>query len=648
MGKSRLFKEVPSFMRLFARCLVALWVLAAPLATTAVAQDAAAEAPAGAVVPAPAYAPGAVVPAPVHAIAMHGAPKYPPGFQHFDYVNPQAPKGGALKRAATGSFDSLNPYIIKGQPAAGLGMTYDTLTVQAQDEAFTEYGLIAESMEVPEDRSWIVFNLRPEARFHDGAPITAEDVVYSFNLLRTQGAPMFRYYYAGVRAVVAEGPRRVRFSFVPGDNRELPLILGEMPILPKHYWDGRAFGDTTLAPPVGSGPYRIKDFEVGRHITYERVADWWAKDLPVSRGLYNFDELRYDYYRDNTVALEAFKAGAFDLRVEMSSKTWATGYDDFPARDKGLAVLREFTDAMPSGMQGYAFNLRRPLFQDRRVREALTYAYDFDWMNDNLSTGQLVRTESYFDNSELRARGLPSEAELALLEPWRGQIPDRVFTEEYIPPSTAPPHSLRDNLLKALDLLREAGWAVKDGVLQKDGRPFRFEILLHSPQWEATTLPYARNLKRLGIEATVRTVDSAQYQNRLSGFDFDMTVVIWGQSLSPGNEQLEFYGSQAADSPGSRNYPGLKSPAVDALIAKVISARTREDLVTATRALDRVLRWSILVVPHFYVPETRIALWNRFGIPEVTPMRGVQITAWWQDSPTPRPAPSPPTGRRPR
>lgn len=582
------------------------------------------------IVSAPAVAVGQ--PQPHHAIAMHGEPKYGPDFTHFDYVNPDAPKGGSLKQAATGTFDSLNPWIIKGRAASGLSLTYDTLMTSANDEPFTEYGLVAETIEVPEDRSWAVFTLRPEARFHDGEPITADDVVFSFNILREKGAPMFRYYYGGVEKVTAEGPHRVRFTFVPGDNRELPLILGQMPILPKHYWDGREFGETTLEPPVTSGPYRVGTFEVGRFITYERVEDWWAKDLPATQGFNNFDEVRYDYYRDATVALEAFKAGAFDLRVENSSKTWATGYD-FPAYHQGLVVKREFMDEMPSGMQGYAFNLRRPLFQDRRVREALTYAYDFDWMNNTLSTGQLVRTESYFDNSELRARGLPSEAELALLEPWRDSLPPEVFTEEYKPPSTAPPHSLRENQLKALKLLREAGWEVVDGVLQKDGQPFRFEILLHSPQWEATTLPYARNLARLGIQATVRTVDSAQYQNRMTTFDFDMSVVIWGQSLSPGNEQLEYFGSAAADAPGSRNYMGFKSPAADALIDKIISARSREDLVTATRALDRVLRWSILVVPHFYVPETRIALWNRFGIPEAEPMRGVDIMSWWQTSP---------------
>ncbi len=572
---------------------------------------------------------------PSHGIAMHGDLKYPATFTHFDYVNPDAPKGGTVKFAAIGTFDSLNPYIFQGTAPSGISLLFDTLMVSADDEAFTEYGLIAESVEVPEDRSWVAFTLRPEARFHDGTPVTVEDVIWSLETLKTKGAPFYGYYYANVKKAEKTGPRTVRFTFDGSSNRELPLILGQLPVLPKHGWvkDGKEvdFSAVSLDIPIGSGPYKVADFEAGRHITYQRDPSWWAKDLPVARGLYNFDQIRYDFYRDSTVALEAFKAGAYDIRPENVAKLWATAYD-FPAVSEGKVRAIAFPHHMPSGMQGFAFNLRRAPFDDPRVRQALTYAFDFEWSNQNLFYGQYNRTTSYFDNSELAASGTPSAAELALLEPFRADLPPQVFGPTYQPPSTDGKGGLRANLRQAMALLKDAGYTVKDGVLvNKAGQPFNFEVLLGQPTFERVVLPYVQNLKRLGITATVRTVDSAQYQSRVDAFDFDMIVAVWGQSLSPGNEQREFWGCDAAKRQGSRNVTGVCSPAIDALVDTVITAHSRDDLITATRALDRVLQWSHLVIPHWHISSTRVAFWNRFGMPDVVPMQGVNLFSWWND-----------------
>lgn len=567
---------------------------------------------------------------PQHGLAMHGTLKYPSDFTHFDYVNPNAPKGGELRLADQGPFDSLNPFITKGQTPDGAALPFDTLMDSAADEPFSEYGLIAETVETPPDRSWVIFSLRKQARWHDGQPITADDVIFSLETLRTKGAPHYRFYYAGVDKMEKLGDRRVKFSFKPGDNRELPLILGQLPILPKHYWQGKTFDETTLVPPLGSGPYRVGKFEPGRFITYERVADYWAKDMPTQKGRYNFDRIRYDVYRDGTVALEALKAGEYDLRLENESKKWATGYSDWDAVKTGKAVLREFRHGMPSGMQGYAFNLRRPLFADIRVREALAQAFDFEWANRNLFYGQYARTNSYFDNSELAAKGLPGADELALLEPLRAQLPPPVFSQEYQSPPTDPDLGIRPNLRRAVALLEQAGWQVVDGKLQDaGGQPFRFEILLNSPAFERITLPFARNLKRLGIDATVRTVDPTQYVNRVREFDFDMIVMSWGQSLSPGNEQSMYWSSEAAEQPGSRNVGGIRNKAIDTLIDKVIAAPGRRELVAATRALDRVLLWNWYVIPQWHSPVIRVALWDKFGQPELVPMQGWQMHALW-------------------
>jgi microcin C transport system substrate-binding protein len=569
---------------------------------------------------------------PVHGFAMHGEPKYGPDFRHFDYVNPDAPKGGEARFAAIGSFDTFNPFVIKGQPAGGLGFVFESLMTGSADEAFTEYGLIAETIQVPTDRSWVIFALRPEARFHDGSPITVDDVIFSFETLRSKGRPFYRFYYANVANVERLDERRVKFSFNESENRELPLIIGQMPILSKAYWENRDFESTTLEPPLSSGPYRVESFETGRFVLYKRDENYWGKDLPVNRGSYNFDRMRYDYYRDTTVALEAFKAGAYDIRPENVAKLWASGYDS-PAVERGLIIKAEIPNELPSGMQGFAYNLRRALFQDARVRHALAYAFDFEWSNRNLFYDQYTRTRSYFDNSELASRGLPSEQELEILEPLRDRIPGQVFTQAYEPPDAGSTERLRDNLQTALQLLQSAGWVFKDRKLVhgESGRPFAFEILLNAPTWERIALPFARNLQRLGINARVRTVDSAQYENRVTQFDFDMLVEVWGQSLSPGNEQRDFWGSRAADLPGSRNVVGIKDPAIDQLIEKVIEAPDRDALISRVRALDRVLLWHHFVIPHWHLPYTRVAFWDKFGRPAVTPVQGVQLSSWWVD-----------------
>lgn len=578
------------------------------------------------------FASAAEEPTPVHGVAMHGAPKYGPDFRHFDYVNPDAPKGGTVIFSAIGTFDSLNPYILKGVPAAGLGLVFQTLTIQSQDEPFSEYAEIAESILVPEDRSWVAFDLRPQARWHDGRPITVEDVIFSFDTLKSKGHPFYRAYYRNVVKAEKIGERRVRFLFEGGTNRELPLIVGQLPVLPKHYYEGRDFERATLDAPLGSGPYRVERVDAGRTIVYRRVTDWWGADLPVNRGRYNFDEIRYEYYRDSDVALEAFKAGQYDIRLENTAKLWATGYDS-PALERGWIVKEEIPVEQPAGMQGFVFNTRREIFRDPRVRAALAYAFDFEWTNRTLFYGAYTRTDSYFENSELEAEGLPGPAELALLEPFRDRLPAEVFTSRYEPPKTDGSGNLREQLRTALRMLREAGWDVRDGRLVQlaSGMPMRFEILLVNPAFERIVGPFVQNLARLGIEASVRTVDTAQYENRVNQFDFDMIVGVWGQSLSPGNEQRDFWSCEAANTPGSRNWAGICDPVVDALIDRIIGAPSREELVAACRALDRVLLWGHYVIPHWHIPYLRVAYWNKFGRPAVLPRHDLDLFAWWVD-----------------
>jgi microcin C transport system substrate-binding protein len=569
----------------------------------------------------------------VHGLSLFGNLKYPPTFKHFDYVNPDAPKGGEVRLAAIGTFDSLNPFVLKGVSAVGIGQIFDTLTVASTDEASTEYGLVAESVEVPADRSWVAFTLRPEAKFHDGSPITVDDVIWTLQALKTKGHPFYRSYYSQVAKAEAVGSRKVKFTFAPGENRELPLITGQMPVLSKAYWSKRDFEKTTLEPPLGSGPYRVESVDPGRSITYRRVKDYWAAKLPVRVGHDNFDVIRYDYYRDTTVALEAFKAGQYDFRQENVAKNWATAYNT-PAVAQGLIKKEEIPNQVPTGMQAFVFNTRRPVFQDRRVRQALGYAFDFEWANKNLFYGAYARTKSYFSNSELASSGLPSPEELKVLEPFRAQLPPDLFTKPYEPSKTDGSGDIRGNLREALALLKDAGWTVQGGKLvnAKSGGPLQFEVLLSDPSFERITLPFAKNLERLGVTARVRTVDTAQYQNRVDNFDFDMTVAVWPESLSPGNEQTDNWVSERAGEPGSRNLAGVRDPVVDKLVGLVISAPDRESLIARTRALDRVLLWGFYVIPHWHIQNFRVAYWDKFDRPRVAPKYALGFEGWWVDA----------------
>lgn len=569
-----------------------------------------------------------------YAFATHNAPKYPPDFRHFDYVNPDASKGGKVRLFDVGTFDSFNPYIIMGHsPAVMERLMFETLMVNTYDDPTSAYGLIAESIEIPPDHSWVVFNLRAEARWHDGRSVTADDVVWTFETLRDKGLPYYRLYYADVARAEKENERRVRFIVKPGViNRELPLILGQLPVLSRQDWATRAFDQTTLAIPLGSGPYQIKSFEAGRYIMLHRDPGYWGYNLPVNRGLYNFDVIRIDYYRDFTVSLEAFKAGAYDYRLENSAKAWATGYD-FPAAASGQVAKEEISHKRPQGMQAFIFNTRRLLFQDRRVRQALAYAFDFEWANKNLFYGQYERSKSYFSNSELAAHGLPGLEELKILEPLRGLIPEKVFTCAYAPPATYGSGHNRDNLRLATILLEESGWTVRDRKLvhKQTGQPFVFELLLSDPAWERISAPFIHNLQRLGIRMEVRLLDSALYENRIKAFDFDMVVNRWPQSQTPGNEQRSYWSSQAAEVKGSDNLIGIRDPAVDRLIEMVIAAPDRESLTARARALDRVLLWNHFVIPHWHIGYDRIAYWSKLRHPKVIPTLGNYFWTWWLD-----------------
>jgi microcin C transport system substrate-binding protein len=567
-----------------------------------------------------------------HGFSMFGDLKYPAGFPHFQYVNPQAPKGGDVKLAAIGTFDTLNPFVLKGVPAAGSLGVFETLTVSSDDEPFSQYGLVAETIEIPADRSWVAFTLRPQARFHDGSPITVEDVIWTFDALKTKGRPFYRSYYAQVSKAEKVGDRKVRFSFAPGDNRELPLIVGQLPVLSRTYWSKRDFEKTTLEPPLGSGAYRVESLDAGRSITYRRVKDYWAQTLPVNVGRENFDSIRYDYYRDVTVAIEALKGGEYDFRQENVAKNWATAYAT-PAVTRGLLRKEEIPNEIPTGMQGFVFNTRRPVFQDVRVRRALAYAFDFEWSNKNLFFSAYTRTKSYFSNSELASSGLPSGEEMKILEPFRGKVPDEVFAKEYQPPATDGSGNIRDGVREALRLLGEAGWTVKgQKLVDARGEPMQFEILLDDSTWERIALPFAKNLERLGITARVRVVDAAQFEKRQDDFDFDMVVAVWPQSQSPGNEQREFWSTQTAGERGSRNLAGIKDPTVDRLIDLVIQAPDRPSLVARTRALDRVLLWGHYVIPHWHIRAFRVAYWDKFARPATSPRFALGFDTWWVDA----------------
>jgi microcin C transport system substrate-binding protein len=560
---------------------------------------------------------------------MLDKPELPPDFTSFPFVNPAAPKGGEAALAAIGTFDSFNGFVVRGTPAAELTRLYDTLLRVDADEASTAYCHLAAAVELPADRFWVAFELKPETRFHDGQPVTAADVVWTFETLRTAGRPFYRAYYADVDKVAAEGTGRVVFHFKTNRNRELPLILGEMPVLPKHWWQGREFDKPLTDPPLGSGAYRIDRFEFGRSIAYRRVPDYWAKDLPTARGLGNLDVLRYEYFRDATVAFEAFKAGQIDFREENIAKQWATGYD-FPAQKRGLVKKEKLQHHLPTGMQGFAMNTRREVFKDRRVRQAVNFVFDFEWCNKELFYNSYTRTTSYFSNSELAASGLPQDDELKLLEPFRDKLPPELFTEEFKLPATDASGNNRQNLLAALKLLQSAGWEVKERKLvDAGGNPLRFEILLDQPAFERVALPYVQWLAHLGIEAHVRTVDPAQYQRLMDDFNYDMTVALFPESDSPGNEQVGYWTSTSAKQPGSDNLIGVADPVVDALVSRLINAPDRAHLVTVAHALDRVLLWSWYMVPHWYLQSVRVAYWDRFGRPDKPVRTGVAFDSWW-------------------
>ena len=566
------------------------------------------------------------------ALSLYGDVKYKPDFDHFDYVNPKAPKGGLVRMAGIGTFDSLNPFILKGNPANNIGMTFDTLTVQSEDEPYTLYGLVAEGFEFAADRSFIIYHLRPEAKFADGSPVTAADVVFSFNILRQQGRPIYASYWADISKIEAVTPAQVKFYLANKNNRELPLVVGSLPILSQKWFESHKFDETSLTPMLGSGPYRVAAVDPGRAITYERRADYWGRDLAVNRGRHNFDKLRIDYFRDDTVALEALKSGALDFRIEPSSKNWAVGYES-PALSSGKLVKTTLPTRLPAQMQGFIYNLRRPLFADARVRAALAYCFDFEWSNKALFYNAYKRTDSYFMNSALAApKSLPNKEELAILTPLKAQLPPEIFTQIYTPPKSDGSGVIRDGLRQAMTLLNQAGWVIKNGKLVNgSGQEFVFEILLDNPLLERIVLPFTANLERLGIRAKIRTVDTSQYQARVDKFDFDMIAGLYVQSLSPGNEQRDFWTSAAAKTEGSRNLAGIANPAIDKLVETVINARTRKDLEVASHALDRALLWSHLLIPMYHIDLVRVGHWDRYGHAETLPWQGFDLMGWYLD-----------------
>jgi len=562
-----------------------------------------------------------------HAIAIHGEPKYPASFTHFDYTSRKAEKGGTLRLAGKGTFDSLNEYIAKGSPADNIALVYDTLMVASADEPFTQYGLIAHKVEYPEDRSWVIFHLRPEAYFRDGHHIDAEDVVFSYNLLLEKGSPIYKFYYQDVIAVEAIDAFKVKFTFEHTNTRELPLILGELPVFPKHFWEGKEFDKSSLESPLGSGPYRVKSVDAGRNITLERNYNYWGQDLAVNQGLYNFDIISTDYYRDNNVAIEAIKANEYDLRWENSSKFWATAYDIPAINDKRL-IKKSIKHSANKGMQAFVYNLRKPIFKDIALRKAISFAFDFEWSNEMLFYNVYNRAYSFYSNSEFAATGMPSKDELRLLTPYKGRIPDAVFEEPYSLPTTDGSGHNRPNLRNAKIILDKAGYKVKNNQLYSaSGQKVNFEILLVSPGFERIVNPFIRSLKKLGIYVNVRLVDRSQYINRKRSFDFDMIVHSFVQSESPGAEQYNFWGTESAAMHGSGNVVGVKHPVVDALVESVANAGSREELVTVTRALDRVLLHNYYAIPQWYTSSSRIVYWDKFSFPDQHYRKAVY--SWW-------------------
>ena len=573
-----------------------------------------------------------------YALSLVGKPAHGPDFKHFKWVNPDAPKGGRVRQMGFGTFDSLNPFSIKGNAASRVLLIYDQLMVSSPDEPSTSYGLIAEWVAYPDDFSSATFQLRSGAHFHDGKPITPEDVIFTLEALK-KAHPHFAGYYKNVVKAEKVGDRTVRFAFDVKGNRELPLIVGQLWVLPRHFWEGkgsngepRDLSKSTLEIPLGSGPYRIKEVDAGRAISYERVKDWWAKDLPVSKGQWNFDEIRLVYFRDETAPFLAFQTGQLDFWRESSAKQWATGYN-FDAIKRGLVVRDKLPVVEVAPMQTFAFNLRRPQFQDPRVRRAFNLALDFESANKLLFYDEYQRVKSYFDNSELKASGLPQGRELEFLNEVRNEVPPEVFTTEWRNPVNVAPDDARRHLAVAAKLIAEAGYRPKDGVLTNGaGVQLKAEFLNVQPNFERIILPYMRELEKLGIKVSLRTVDTSQYQGRVDKFDFDIIVKSFPQSESPGNEQRYYWGSEAADKEGSPNVIGIKNPAVDKLIERVILAKDRADLLAATQALDRVLLWNHYVVPQWHTPFERLAMWDVYGRPSKLPARDPSfLRVWWWD-----------------
>ncbi len=575
----------------------------------------------------------AAVAEPQHAIAMHGAPAMPRDFSAMPYVNPDAPKGGRLVQGALGTFDSLNPMIVKGLAIPQIrGYVIEGLMARGYDEPFTLYGLIAETIETDDKRSFITFNINPQARFSDGKPVTPDDVVFSWELLRDKGRPNYRTYYSKVARVDITGPRSVRFDLSGSEDRELPLILGLMPVLPKHAIDPERFEDTTFTPLIGSGPYIVKTVDPGRSITFARNPDYWGAKLPINRGLWNVDEMKIDFYRDDNSYFEAFKKGLYDVRAETDPTRWQTGYDT-PAFRAGRYVKEAFQNGQPKGMNALVFNTRRPVFADIRVREAIAMLFDFEWINKNFFFNLQKRTGSYFQGSELSALGRPAdERERGWLKSFPGAVRDDVMEGHYAPPGTDGSGRDREVLKKALTLFEEAGYDLDGTVLRRrdTGRALTFEILVTSRDHERLAIAFARDLKRAGIAVKIRTVDAVQFDRRRLTYDFDMIPYRWDQSLSPGNEQSFYWGSAAADVDGTRNYMGVKSAAIDAMIAQLLQARERNDFVSAVRALDRILISGFYVVPLFHLPDQWVARWTRIDHPQTTPLFGYLPEAWWQ------------------
>jgi peptide/nickel transport system substrate-binding protein len=580
----------------------------------------------------------AVSAAPKTGIAMHDEPKYDASFPHLNYVNPDAPKGGALRLGVLGSFDSLNPFIIKGAPAAGArDYVYETLLARSYDEPFSLYGLIAESVETPDDRSWVTFQLRPEARFSDGMPITPEDVLFSWSLLKSKGRPNHRSYYSKVAKAEKIGDRGVKFTFAGGGDREMPLIMGLMPVLPQHALTPESFEKTNFEKPIASGPYVVDSVDPGASIIYRRNHDYWGRDLPIMRGQFNFDTIRIDYYRDNTAMMEAFRKGLFDVQGDsdpIDAVKWAEAYD-FPAIRNGLVKRMEFDLGVPAGMSALVFNSRRPIFEDKRVRTALTLLFDFEWLNKTIFRGLYARTESFFDRSELSSHGRPADVrERELLAPYQGELAPGMLDGTFNQPVTDGSGTNRDARKHAIALLEEAGFALKNGVMasRATGLPFTFEMICASHDQERLMVAYSRSLRQIGINAQVHLIDSAQFQRRMTSFDFDMTQTSWASSLSPGNEQSFRWSAEAADQEGSFNYAGVKSAGADAMIAAMLSANTRAEFVSAVRALDRILLSGRYGIPLYYAPKQWIAAWSHLRQPATSTLYGTRIETWWADS----------------